>query len=764
MSYFSSSDNLPQSKRKPFNIDEQRTSTNEQARPVPYFAGITRLAVTFISAAFNIRSKKVQMRVGKDKETVGYNYYASFAALIAHGPIDRIDAIWMDDELVWEGPLSRTGDSALITIERRGNVTLYWGTETQTQDPILASSGIVHPAYRGQAYMVFDRLFFGRDRTNAPNIEVLVARWPNAPWLLTPNSIEDDVNPVIPLWDLWTNPRYGLGLPESRLDMESLAAVGEQLDAEGIGVSPFITRAFNFRQFLIELCQCFDAHPTYDQQGRLGLALVRESVATPVEIGPADLVDAPNLNPQGWHDTFNETFVRFTNRDARFQESSVAYRDRGNFQIVQTVLSQTLNRLWITRQSVAQKVANAAGRAAAQPMLSGSMRLRKSSAANLTVGGLFSLDFPQSGVDGILCRVERLALPAPGQGDATIGFAEDTGFYNGDHYAAGADAPQAENVFEIQEVDYEKLIEAPWGIRETRKPFIIFLTSRGDVVSNGFNVWKQRSDLSYRDVGTYDSFAQRAHVVTEYPASTLLIDDYLGLEIEFDSLDNELDEYTFLEAQENRLLVFAGDEILSVWGAQLIATGRYRLWTIRARYDTKRQTLPVDSEAWVVLREDLAVRPEDMSPPTKTFKLQPFLLQSEYDLADIDPISITLQKRAFRPLPPKNLRVAEDGYNPTYTTGQDIIVYWDKPRRRTTEDPITKSLQRDIDKTVLEVWTMGEVLAATFEFNGDNDPRTITNAQLVAALGSETDFKLRGYFVRSGHRSLQYDEVTVRKV
>jgi hypothetical protein len=48
------------------------------------------------------------------------------------------------------------------------------------------------------------------------------------------------------------------------------------------------------------------------------------------------------------------------------------------------------------------------------------------------------------------------------------------------------------------------------------------------------------------------------HVVAEYPADTLLIDDYLGIEIQFDSLDNDLDEITFLEAQQNRLLVSSG--------------------------------------------------------------------------------------------------------------------------------------------------------------------------------------------------------------
>jgi hypothetical protein len=38
-----------------------------------------------------VKSQRVRTRVGKKKETVGYNYFASFAALISHGPIDRLD-------------------------------------------------------------------------------------------------------------------------------------------------------------------------------------------------------------------------------------------------------------------------------------------------------------------------------------------------------------------------------------------------------------------------------------------------------------------------------------------------------------------------------------------------------------------------------------------------------------------------------------------------------------------------------------------------
>ena len=64
-----------------------------------------------------------------------------------------------------------------------------------------------------------------------------------------------------------------------------------------------------------------------------------------------------------------------------------------------------------------------------------------------------------------------------------VAFREDTGFFNANHYAAGADTPPAQNVFEVPDLAYSKLVEAPWGFKETRSPFIVFLSARGDVVS-----------------------------------------------------------------------------------------------------------------------------------------------------------------------------------------------------------------------------------------------------------------------------------------
>jgi hypothetical protein len=92
------------------------------------------------------------------------------------------------------------------------------------------------------------------------------------------------------------------------------------------------------------------------------------------------------------------------------------------------------------------------------------------------------------------------------------------------------------------------------------------------------------------------------------------------------------------------------------------------------------------------------------------------------------------------------------------------VAAWDLSACRTDEDPVTATFAPVISRTVLEVLTTGDVLKGTFTFDGATAPRTITNAQLVAALGAETDFKLRAWFERSGFRSLHYDELTVRKV
>ena len=94
-----------------------------------------------------------------------------------------------------------------------------------------------------------------------------------------------------------------------------------------------------------------------------------------------------------------------------------------------------------------------------------------------------------------------------------------------------------------------------------------------------------------------------------------------------------------------------------------------RMSAVRARFDTKRKTHPAGEGVFIVRLSGLARFPHRTSRPSTNYKLRPFTLQHERDLATITPIPFTLQYRTRRPLHPLNLRVNGDGRTPTYGTG-----------------------------------------------------------------------------------------------
>ncbi|MFW6077402.1 MAG: baseplate multidomain protein megatron, partial [Hyphomicrobiales bacterium] len=82
---------------------------------------------------------------GPKVTTTTYAYYANFAVALCEGPVTRIGRIWMD---------GRELDQTQATVRS------YLGTEDQSADSlIVAKEGADNaPAYRGVAYVVFERL------------------------------------------------------------------------------------------------------------------------------------------------------------------------------------------------------------------------------------------------------------------------------------------------------------------------------------------------------------------------------------------------------------------------------------------------------------------------------------------------------------------------------------------------------------------------------------------------------------------------------
>ncbi len=93
--------------------------------------------------------------------TTTYSYFANLAVGLCQGPIGAVLRIWADGK-----PLDLTG----LTIRT------YAGDETQTPDPLIAAKEGDVPAYRGLAYVVFERLPLANFGNRIPQLSFEVVR------------------------------------------------------------------------------------------------------------------------------------------------------------------------------------------------------------------------------------------------------------------------------------------------------------------------------------------------------------------------------------------------------------------------------------------------------------------------------------------------------------------------------------------------------------------------------------------------------------
>lgn len=123
-----------------------------EGAPIPRVYGRARLAGQVIWAtdleevvSFHSDTEGGKGGPGATTNTTTYSYFANLAVGLCAGPIGRVARIWADGK-----PLDLHG----LTVRT------YTGSESQTPDPlIVAREGADNaPAYRGLAYIVFERL------------------------------------------------------------------------------------------------------------------------------------------------------------------------------------------------------------------------------------------------------------------------------------------------------------------------------------------------------------------------------------------------------------------------------------------------------------------------------------------------------------------------------------------------------------------------------------------------------------------------------
>ena len=98
---------------------------------------------------------------GPSVTSTTYSYFANFAVGLCEGPIGRVGRIWADGKLL---------DTSNITMR------IHTGGEDQAADPLIVAKEGEAPAYRGLAYVVFERLPLEKFGNRLPQLSFEVMR------------------------------------------------------------------------------------------------------------------------------------------------------------------------------------------------------------------------------------------------------------------------------------------------------------------------------------------------------------------------------------------------------------------------------------------------------------------------------------------------------------------------------------------------------------------------------------------------------------
>lgn len=558
-----------------------------------------------------------------------YNYYGTLIAAVCAGPVDQLHAVIVDGKSVvdCDPPVTRgvqpyTVLTSLVEekyLHRRGQMLIYWGTDTQ--DPQAQfSSGVfdAHPDYRGLCLLAVSGLLFGRERTTAPNLEIIVSRKPVVDPTLVPaeaNTLQDgQVNPVAALAELLTG-WHGLGLPLSAFEASEWQAAASWCAANPARyyVSALLTSQTEARRAVRDLLAVFDGALYWTAAGTLGLRLLQPGV----DPGGLPTLDAALLTARariegaGWADTPTGLTVRYFDRAAAYKRREVriahplAWRARSGLPN-----EIALDAPHITRADQAAALASDLLRRAARPAGKITLQVRRPHAAGLLPGSKLLADIdPEPGGAGLaqLCILSERREDATGPVRLTL--LPDT-LVPATPYAPQFTSPNPQAPI-CPGLDAAKALAIPLAPALHGPGRIAILTPRPAEQVIGFRTFfATDTDLdgnldeeSWADLGPQPGFAARLTLDTDAPEDATILrltltdgaeapDAYLAGRLPDNAADAEQDRLLLILANRDangRVKITDGApelEILSVVTRSAVDTDTHDYTVLRARRGT----------------------------------------------------------------------------------------------------------------------------------------------------------------------------------
>ncbi len=153
-------------------LNDLRVMASEEGAAIPAIWGRMRVSgqviwATNLEEVVSTETQKASSKGGPKSTTTSYSYFGNFAVGLCEGEIDGIGRVWADGKVI---------DIEAFTTR------LYTGSETQLPDSLISAveGAASTPAYRGLAYIVFERLPLERFGNRFPQLSIEVFRRGNS--------------------------------------------------------------------------------------------------------------------------------------------------------------------------------------------------------------------------------------------------------------------------------------------------------------------------------------------------------------------------------------------------------------------------------------------------------------------------------------------------------------------------------------------------------------------------------------------------------
>lgn len=608
--------------------------------------------------------------------TVGYKYSLGMHMIICHGPVDAITKIIAGENLAWTGNV--TGNQQ-ITIDApelfggkmkeggiQGKVDFMMGGATQGRNDYLTSQlGSVVPAFRGVVSAVLRKVYLCAMSPYPKAWAFLVKRCPARDWYPATADIGGGANGAHIIYEVLTNPQWGMGYATDTIDDASFREVALTLFNENLGLSFELTSTDSIENFIYTVVQhingMFYSKP---DTGKFALKLLRDNYVTGdlPSYNEDNITKLESFERPSYAEIVNEVVLTYRPQGTR-KDDTVTVQDLAAIHAQEGVISQAINYPGIDNATNAARVAMRELRQKSTPLARVKMSVLRS-AWNTAIGDCVKFSWAEHGVTNMVLRVLGVDLGNLDEGEITITGIEDVfglpnSTYIGDQPSGWVDpipTPVASSVRKVMEVPYWEIVrsleQADFAYLTNTSCFLMASAIKPTGAYTNFELWSLPTGGSYSKEATGQFCEYGTTDGTHSKTATIIQMSLLSP----DSSEVTLGSYGVWENEIVRI-----DAINMT--TKRVTVGRGCLDTVPAEHLTGTTLLFVDSDAAYDTTEYSTGETLKGKILTRTGK-------GVLPLATADEDNVIMAGRFIRPYPPAQFKI-EGSYFPTDFTSTD---------------------------------------------------------------------------------------------